>query len=85
MDNSLYQYHVWNTVLFKPQEFWGIILKGGLGYVQFLLVHFLQHFGLFKNAFFRVYSVFIPHRLIKIVLLYITPFLISWLLYVGKA
>jgi hypothetical protein len=81
ISNNLYQFHVWQTVLFKPQEFFGIITKGGVEYFHFILVHLFQKMGFFPNVFFRLYSVFDGVVFIKAILIYALPFAIAFLFF----
>jgi hypothetical protein len=75
--NNLYQFHVWEIALFKPQQFIDIISKGGVEYVHFLSVHILQKAGLLINQYFMLYSAFDGAVLLKTLMIYALPFVMA--------
>ncbi len=75
--NYLYQFHVWETVLFKPVISLKILGMGGWQYFEYLLTHALQNLGFSSNSYFRNYTEFSVWTLIKVCLIYVIPFALA--------
>lgn len=78
--NSLYQSKVWETVLFKPFQLFEFACAGSGQYLYHLMVSAMQKFGLWTNGYMRNYAEFDIWTLVKLMLIYVVPFLLIGLL-----
>lgn len=79
--NNIFQFHVWQTVLFHPLETLANIYdKSGFLYLNHLFLTLGKFLGIWPNAFVTEYPVFRADIFIRLTMLYMLPFILCSLI-----